>query len=601
MLSARAALDRTLAARGLTRADLPPTSRIGKAVRRYGVMATPEFRRIDALPRREWDKEEHLAETVELMTEALRAPGGNQTLFPVQAVALREAHDYRGLIGGLRTGAGKTLCSFLCSVLLEVKRPVLFVPAKLRDKTDADLRDAAVHWRVPEHLQILSYEDLSNVKWCDWLLKYQPDLIVGDEAHKWKHDDTARTIRLERFLEQFPATPMVLFSGTFLSKELWDIQRLCEWALHDGSPVPRTWQDCSMWCSALDPKAKTKMAPGALTRWCVGREADSMDGLRSAVGRRLVQTPGVVLSTGEGVDCGLQIEAHLIDFPECEPAIKALKEDWIKPDDWKIVDAPARWMCEQTLALGFYYIWDPYPPTEWADAHSEWNSLCAELIKDRKNLIDSELQAWNACEQSDEQPEIWLRWRDVKDTFKEDKKPVWFSDVQVDRAAVWLEKHKGLCWTQFVAFGERLSERAGVPYYHLDARDAQGNSIVTAKRGPAIVSVQTCGEGLNLQDRWYRNLFVSPMSNGAEWEQALARTHRIKQPRDEVLADVWVSSLVNWTNLTGARAVERSVGRLSQDDQRKLIVADWILPEDRAVRRQKGFRWKPGYECRAAE
>jgi hypothetical protein len=64
---------------------------------------------------------------------------------------------------------------------------------------------------------------------------------------------------------------------------------------------------------------------------------------------------------------------------------------------------------------------------------------------------------------------------------------------------------------------------------------------------------------------------------------------------------VWVSSLVNWTNLTGARAVERSVGRLSQDDQRKLIVADWILPEDRAVRRQKGFRWKPGYECRAAE
>ncbi len=586
----RAALEKAMKNAGVDLNDLPRRSRLGRATRKHGVFASNEFFRIDALPRREWHTREDIDEIVQNVTEELRKPGGTQTLFPVQAVSILEAAENNGLACGIRTGGGKTLPSFLAPVMIGAVRPVLFVPAKLRDKTERDLDAAREHWRVPNDLQVMSYEDLSQVQWCDWLMNYQPGCIVGDEAHKLKADDSARALRMERFLESFPNTPVVLFSGTFLRRNPRDAAKLFGWALRDHSPLPLTWKEVEDWSNALDPRARAPMAPGALTQWLDPGEEESEENVRLAVGRRIAQTPGVVMSHGKGVDCGLQVQTQIIQFEECEKHMEALKVRNEAPDGWIINDAPVLWTVEQTLGLGYYQYPEPRPPEAWAKARREWNALARELIKDKRTQIDSMLQAWNACEGAEEQPEIWRTWRDIKDTFEIQLKAEWFSDVVIEAAAAWLLKHEGVVWTQFVEFGERLSELCGIPYYRNNACDQYGASMVYAKAGPCVASLDACGEGLNLQDRWSRCLYVMPPSNGALWEQSLARFHRLGQPATEVIADVLITCKAAWDNLSKAILAEKAIAQLSLDDQRKLAIADVIKPDWREVE-TGGYRW----------
>lgn len=588
---ARAARDAALARSGLTIDTLPRDTRLGRAVRKHGVIANAEWRRINELPRREWHTYANLDEIVRVVSDEFRAPGGTQTLFPVQAIALLELTDQRGLCAGIRTGGGKTLPSFLSSAILGAKRPVLFVPAKLREKTAHDLEEARTNWLVPDDLQIMSYEDLSQVQWCDWLMNYQPGAIIGDEAHKLKSDDSARALRMERFLDAFPETPVVLFSGTFLRKNPRDAAKLFGWALRDQSPLPRTWKDVEDWCSALDPRSRKPMAPGVLLNWLDSDEIESPENVRLAVGRRIAQTPGVVMSHGKGVDCGLQIQCEIVQHEACDTHFERLAKTDEAPDGWVINDEPVKWLLRQEFALGFYYVIDPRPPDDWANARREWNALVRELKKDKKALIDSELQAWNACQNAETQPEIWRNWRDIRDSFEPNSVAIWFSDLMLERAAAWLDKTGGVVWTQFRAFGERLSELTDVPYYAADACDQFGASIVHAKKGPIVASIEACGEGLNLQDRWSRCLYVMPPSNGQLWEQGLARFHRLGQPATEVIADVLITCRTAWENFETAVAAEKAISQLSLDDQRKLAIADIIAPATHEVLWHGGYRW----------
>jgi hypothetical protein len=62
----------------------------------------------------------------------------------------------------------------------------------------------------------------------------------------------------------------------------------------------------------------------------------------------------------------------------------------------------------------------------------------------------------------------------------------------------------------------------------------------------------------------HENLVLEPPSNGQAWEQLLGRTHRVKQPRDQV--DFWVYSHTESlrgalrTALDDARYIEQTTG-----------------------------------------
>jgi len=68
---------------------------------------SPDFERIKSLPRRPRPEEHEVAELVAALTVRLKRPGGTQTLRDVQALTLWEGALHQGVIGMLRTGAGK--------------------------------------------------------------------------------------------------------------------------------------------------------------------------------------------------------------------------------------------------------------------------------------------------------------------------------------------------------------------------------------------------------------------------------------------------------------------------------------------------------------
>ena len=162
--------------------SIPTNSKLGKLIRESGVVRSVEFRRIAALPRRDWEKDPHLEELRILLTQHLKKPTGTMELKPNQAAALRDLADYGGLFGPQCCGAGKTLVTLLAPVVLKAQRPLLLVPASVRDQTLRKvLPQMRKHWRLHPMLRVESYTAISLEKNSNLLENYAPDLILADE------------------------------------------------------------------------------------------------------------------------------------------------------------------------------------------------------------------------------------------------------------------------------------------------------------------------------------------------------------------------------------------------------------------------------------
>jgi len=159
-----------------------------------------------------------------MLSDHLRAPGGSQTLREIQAASLVAVADSPGVLVSAPVGFGKTLITALAPVVAEAKRPLLIVPAKLRDKTRREFSAARLHWRVPE-IEIVSYEKLGRVSGADYLSALEPDLIMADECQRLKNPRAAVTRRVLRYCTE--ASPRAMFlSGTITSRSLLDFHHL---------------------------------------------------------------------------------------------------------------------------------------------------------------------------------------------------------------------------------------------------------------------------------------------------------------------------------------------------------------------------------------
>jgi hypothetical protein len=563
--------------------------KVRRKLRRMFKQAVPEsdeFRRVASVPRRTWS-EEQLAEAVDALTWGFKMPHGTQTLRPIQASALAELHDFGGLFGPIQVGWGKTLISYLAPVLVGAQRPLLVIPAKLRQKTEYEFAELSKHWVKHPDYAVESYERISRATGAEILAERKPDLFVFDEVHRIKNRGAAVTRKITQYMEDNPDTKVVAMSGTIIKRSLLDFSHILRWCLPtELYPLPLSELELEAWAAAVDEikQHEKRMRGGigalALLHPEVGSRFEiTRKDAREAVRMRLHQTPGVIASQGSDVDASLNIELVKVGGynSRTERLVADLKAG-VKPNGEPVTDndLASRWRITRTLTSGFWYKWDPEPPAEWMEARSAWKKFARSVLLSHQPGLESEALVARAAslgKLGDRGQRIYLAWREIKDTYKVNTVPVWEDMALVNAIEKWVNQNTGIVWVNDVPLGQKLQER-GLRYYHRMGLDSKGNFIDHArgtKKGDCIVaSIDSNCEGRNLQ-HWNNNLITSPMPTGSTWNQLLGRTHRPGQEEDEVWATVMVCSAVErecWE-----QALRDNAAQTSLDGDKKLTVA----------------------------
>lgn len=565
-------------------------------LRSRGVGGSAELTRILALPRRV-ETDEALEELARLTTLALRRPGGEMSLWPQQAALLRDLHDFGGAVGIIGCGGGKTPVSYLAPVVVGAERPLLLIPAHLREKTRRDFERLAEHWYGPERYEVRSYQELADVRYGQWFEDYAPDLVVGDESQHLNNRSAAVTRRLARYLQAHPEVPLLCMSGTLFERSLMASAHLAERCLGPLCPVPIRYGDLSNWDLATMeklPPRQSRMPPGALIRLYDASETelsrtDPVAAARAAVGRRVRETPGVVSTGGGGFQGALTVWVRVrpCSPPQLE-ALARLRSAWELPDGTELSQAPDVWRHARTLGLGYFDVWGPpAPPDEWRDARREWARECRRILTRNRSGIDTEealVEALVFETYEDEAAfEALNRWKTVEPSYKVRTSAVWVDEGVPETIAMRSRELDGdaLVWVGHRGLAEQL-ERV-MPYYGREGLRANGESILDCPGGTIALSVRANSSGQNLQDRWSRNYVPCPPPHGTTWEQMISRTHRPGQESDEVVVLVELAVEEDRTTFEQAVRDAEYASRLT-GERTRLSRATLIMPSARELR-----------------
>lgn len=197
-----------------------------------------------------------------------------------------------------------------------------------------------------------------------------------------------------------------------------------------------------------------------------------------------------------------------------------------------------------TLALGYFTRWvwpNNEPDIEWINARKEWHKWVRTWLRDvgSRRRIDEEWRVAGMCESGELSSEKWDAWVPLKDRYGPLGPPtatVWISDWIIQHATSFARSLKAptLVWTRSPRVGEPLAQAMGVPYF------GKKDERILTYADTCVLSMQSHGEGKNLQDRFFMNLFVGTPLGGTAWEQNLGRTHRRGQRADTVTNHVYM-------------------------------------------------------------
>ncbi len=318
-----------------------------------------------------------------------------------------------------------------------------------------------------------------------------------------------------------------------------------------------------------------RVDPGALVQLATDEDWTNKDGTRAepqtaarrGYRRRLTETPGVVAYSKKYDGASLLID----EFPEpkysqaTEDAFAKLRTECKLPDGSPSDGGMDNWRIERQLAVGFYGIWDPWPPEEWYLKRKAWHAAERSILGGNPWRLDSAFQVANLCAKPPMQgdtPRIfaakiayreWVAVRDAPqpDTgkpFAPNFRPVWIDDALLKAVAKWMANNKGLVWVEHVAFAGALAKMTGASYFGAQGEDARGRAVEDArpaKDGSIILSIESNIEGRNLQEWWSDNLITTSIKGGDKMEQLLGRTLRDGQTSDEVEAHLYFGCRAN--------------------------------------------------------
>jgi hypothetical protein len=469
----------------------------------------------------------------------------------------------------------------------------------------------------------------------------------GTEAHEHKQCELCKD-RIPPIGFGPYGLKFVGMSGTITTQSPKDFAHIAHMCLPGGAaPVPSTYVELERWHYALAVLMNplSRYEPGALLAFCDSRDngLDPEQAVRIGYSRRLLETPGVVGTTDDGVKASLQIDQWIppksdaIDdaFARLRGDEKRCSMQWDAmalasgkptvigdpaysgkklPNGYELVDGVEVYRHALELSLGLYLIWKVRPPEVWLEARRYWKKLARQTIKLGK--LDSELEVANAAHSivctvdemrvgdgllPHENPLIgkahpYDHWVAVRDGHKLETVAVWICDSILKDCTDWLHSNpRGIVWTDTIAFGRELSRVSGRPYFQNMGRDASGMYIEDAT-GSIIASLDSNKTGRDLQFKWDKNRFACALSDGAESQQVLARTHREGTDADCVENELLMGCVEHATAFRTARERARYIEDITQERQR-LNFADVLVEEPEELQRKLGadagasFRW----------
>ncbi len=599
------------------------------------VQRTQEFTRIAAMPRREWTRAQ-IEELTDRMTALLKTPGGTKRLFPIQALALYELGTTGGILGPIHVGGGKELTCFLAPRVLFAKHPLLLMPAHLVKRSEDEMQEYAVHWRIPTNLRILSFQMLGQASRSEALGIVPPDLFVINEAHRLKNKNAAVTRRVIRHMAQFPNARVIAVSGTLLAHSLMDFAHIARWCVKP-CPLPNSFTELKEWSDALDekPSGWNAREPGALLDLCTPEELKHppVQAARMGFRRRLTETAGVVATTGgddvanaEGDPITLTVRALSYDQdPIVETHFKKLREEWATPSGWQFSIAMGVWRHARTLALGLHYEWHPEPEGgpegPWCLARRAWKSFVRTAIKESRgdSVLDSELQVTNAClgrwkclscpahgfghrEECTQcgttavavakgalDRTVLDAWLAIQPSYTPSSRAVWHDDAALIACQKWMTQ-PGIVFTDHTFFAEELSRRTGCRYFGAGGIDKTGLEIEKADPNTCTIASRVANStGRNLQ-AWHRGLITSSPHNALEYEQLLGRFHRHGQKHD-VTFDLLVGCRENWDGWMRSLDLARMTRDTLGAAQKLLIARTEDFASEYQMDLRPGFKW----------
>jgi len=541
--------------------------------------------RVLSLPTREPQELEHVPDA----TPIYGRPGGTLKLWPIQSLALREIELVGGLAGPIGVGAGKTLISLLASLALyrhtgrEV-RALLLIPAHMRGTLAAKVQEAASSFYMPnEHaavsLQTLTYSMLSRPDFALTLDKLKPNLIIADEAHKLRNFTAARTLRVARAFADKSRPAFVPLSGTLLAQSIKDFAHLLEWALGEGSPLPREISPLGSWASVVDPDANPQAADWVSVRDLVRRFGENQmlnqDNARKALHNRIRLTPGIIATTHTDVGASLSVCRRKLTAPkEIEVLLEQVAEYWETPGGVIMDSASQVAEAEREILQGFYYeaVWPQgIVDKDWVESRRSWSRAVRETVKLRRPGLDTEFLIRQATDlgaaPTGECRAAWESWETERLKPEPPRRIVWVSYYMIEDALKWAASKPGrIIWFHHNAMGEAL-QSSGIPYYGPGMDPPRPGE---PGGGVSCAMSMAHAEGKDLFD-WQESLVLCPMSSGLAWEQLLGRTHRAGQKADEVAC--WYYCHHERFEGSFSRALERARFYESQGMRQRLLYA----------------------------
>lgn len=508
-------------------------------------------------------------------------PGGEITPFPVQTAILAEFHDWGGVLAQAGVGHGKTLPSATVAHVRKAKRPMVVVPANLRDKTVAEFRVLARHVHVPP-CRIESYQTIGRSVSTSLLDALRPDCLVLDECHLVKNPRAGVTRKFARHIRErrrplmaqlatfshpsegvewwLTLTPeqrwawldvcVLAESGTLAKRSILDFWHIAHWCNPVLFPFPALHNEATVWASAVDEKVSeaARAEPGALSL-LGGEGADDLEAARRGLQARIFSTPGFIATKSNDVaDCSLTIECHQIHLSdEVQAAYRSINA-WQTPCGLDIPDGISRWRHSRELATDFYYRPKVEPPVPWMAVRRLYFAAVRKYLANQRHGLDTlgdvekEIQRereGHPCFQE------WREWQEMEPTFDLETEPVWCATHCLDFVKDWASRNVGLIWVEWPIVGQRLAKALGVEYYGRQGLNSRGGRIdaegVEDGSRCAVASIEANHMGRNLQGIWSKALVTSAPPTGTKNEQMIARIHRKGQLEDNVQIDYMIA------------------------------------------------------------